>query len=88
MSWEEEAFIHHCSFEQAGIFTPEYELAFVKDRDPIFFDRREDPEQVNNLFDRMRGSREVKDLTDRILAHHEETGSPSVEWLRTVRRSL
>lgn len=87
-SWEEEAFIHHCSFEQAGIFTPEYELAFVKDRDPIFFDRREDPEQVTNLFDRMRGSREVKELTDRILAHHEKTGSPSVEWLRTVRRSL
>jgi len=82
--WTDEAFIHHSSFEQAGIFTPEYELAYVKDHDPILFDRREDPEQIHNLFEAMASSPEVKELTDRILQHHIETDSPSVAWLREV----
>ena len=46
MKWRHEAFIHHSHHDRAGIFTPRFELAYVKDSDPILFDRANDPDQV------------------------------------------
>jgi arylsulfatase A-like enzyme len=88
VSWDDEAFIHHSSFDQAGIFTPDYELAFVKDHDPILFDRREDPEQADNLYGQKAAADVTRELTGRILDHHEKLSSPSVPWIRDLYRSL
>lgn len=83
--WPDEAHIHHSSLERAGIFTAEYELAYVKDRDPILFDRVNDPEQVNNLYGLPDYDEALRDLTERIVRHHERVESPARQWLANVR---
>lgn len=79
--WQDEAFIHHSSFNRAGIFTAQYELAYVKDSDHILFDRVNDPEQVNNLFHDPKYKEVVDELTRRIIRHNIEVDSPAAEWL-------
>ena len=82
--WEEVAFIHHSSLERAGIFTPEFELAYVKDHEHILFDRKNDPQQVNNLFLHPDYQGVVKQLTDQVIAHNEEVEAPAAEWLKSI----
>lgn len=80
--WIDEVFLHHSSHRRAGIFTAEYELAYVRDDDAILFDRRNDPEQGHNLFDDPGHGDTVADLTERIIQHHTALDSPAAEWLR------
>jgi arylsulfatase A-like enzyme len=87
MDWEEVAFLHHSTLHRAGIFTPEYELALVKDSEHILFDRQHDPHQTRNLFYDARYRNVVAELVERILEHHIAVASPAVEWLREVRSS-
>jgi arylsulfatase A-like enzyme len=82
--WREEAMLHHCTHERAGIFTPEYELALVPDRDCILFDRQNDPLQMNNLFDDPAYGEVREDLTRRVILHHVETNSPAARWMRKL----
>ncbi len=77
----EEAHIHHSSLERAGILTPEYQLAYVKDRDAVLFDRVNDPEQVRNLYRLADYDGVVRELTERIVRHHERVKSPARRWL-------
>jgi len=86
IEWKNEAFIHHSSLERAGIFTPEFELAYIKGGEAILFDRANDPDQAHNLFHSPEYSEIVARLTERIVRHHEEVNSPAVEWLKGVRR--
>lgn len=74
-----EAFIHHSSLKRAGIFTPDWQLGLVKDGEGILFDRRNDPQQTNNLF----GDRTdvVAELKARVVDHHREVDSPALGWL-------
>jgi len=83
--WTDEAFIHHSSLERAGIFTPHYELAYVKDRDPILFDRVNDPHQVSNLYGLPEYEGAVDALTQRVMSHHERVASPARHWLTDIR---
>jgi len=82
--WSNEAHLHHSSHECAGIFTDEYELAYVKGRETILFDRKNDPAQTRNLFRDPGYSGVVGELTDRIVVHHTATDSPAAEWLREM----
>ncbi len=84
VNWKDESFIHHSSLERAGIFTPEFELAYVKDRDAILFDRINDPEQVNNLFDNPAYSGVVVELTRRIVKHNVAVDAPATSWLKKL----
>ena len=84
MEWQNEAFIHHSSLERAGIFTDDFELAYVKDAEPILFNRRNDPDQVNNLFGDPNYKQAVAELTGRIIEHHIEVESPAIEWLKQI----
>ncbi len=80
--WEDEVFIYGTAYDRAGIITPGYELACVKeDIDHILFDRRNDALQVKNLFYDETCGRVVKDLTQRLLAHNRAIGAPEVAWL-------
>jgi uncharacterized sulfatase len=81
IGWRDEAFIHHSSLERAGIFTPEWQLALVKDADAILFDRRNDPDQVRNLYRDPRYKSTVEELTERVLAHNREVAAPASSWL-------
>ncbi len=83
--WTDESFIHHCSHNHAGIFTPEFELAYSKGSGAMLFDRKNDPEQVNNLFDNPEYSETVKNLTERIKDHNTSVGAPASEWLEEVK---
>lgn len=85
--WTDEAFIHHPSFERIGIFTDHYELAYVKDHDPILFDRRNDPTQVDNRFGDPAMRPVVEELTARIVDHNVAVGSPAGAWCRELGRA-
>ena len=85
IEWEDEAFVHHASLERAGIFTPEFELAYVKEDEAILFDRRNDPNQENNLSHCPEHRDVIGKLTERIIRHHEELDSPAAGWLKAVR---
>jgi arylsulfatase A-like enzyme len=84
LAWTDEVHIHHSSLERAGIFTPQYELAYVKDDQAILFDRIVDPQQVTNRFSDPDYQDVVDSLTARILAHHREVGSPALDWLEVL----
>jgi len=84
--WPNEAFIHHSSLERAGIFTDEFELAYVKDAEPILFDRRNDPDQMHNLFGEPKYKQVISELTQRIIQHNIAVESPAAEWLKQIPR--
>ena len=79
--WADEVFFHSRSFTWAGVFTPDYELGYVKDSEHILFDRRNDPDQVNNLFTDPDHQHVVRELSARLLEHYREIESPSLPWL-------
>jgi len=79
--WPNESYIHHSSLERAGIFTPEWEFALIKDAEGILFDRRSDPEQTTDLFEDPAHAEVRKALTDKVTAHHREFDSPATSWL-------
>ncbi len=82
VDWVDEAHIHHSSLERVGIFTPDYELAYLKEGGHILFDRRNDPMQKKNLFGEKKYRKVIDELTARIAKHHIEVKSPAVDWLR------
>lgn len=82
--WGDLAFIHHASLNRAGIFTPEYELAYVRDNEHILFNRQEDPDQVHNLFGNPDYQGVIDNLTEQIVAHNEAVEAPATEWLKAM----
>ena len=80
-AWADEVFIHHSSLERAGIFTPRYELAFVKDGGGILFDRASDPDQVRNLFEDPAHAEVKAALAARIVEHNRAVAAPAAAWL-------
>ncbi len=84
VDWTDEAFLYHASHTKAGIFTREFELAYVKDCDAILFDRQNDPEQTGNVFANSEYQDVVQELTGRIVRHHVEFDSPAAEWLQEL----
>ena len=87
LRYKEESFTHHSSLNRAGIFTPEYQLAYTKDRDAILFNRINDPEQKNNLFDDPDYQKVISELTDRIIQHNIEVEAPALEWLKDLKNN-
>lgn len=79
--WKNESFIHHSSYKRAGIFTPEYELAYVENGVDILFDRLNDPEQLNNLFHNPAYQKIIDNLTERIVRHNIDIDAPAAKWL-------
>lgn len=81
--WEDEVFIYSTRKHRAGIFTPEYQLAYVKENcDNLLFDRKNDPEQKENLFYKEE-YREVRSkLKKRLVEHNVNIGAPEAAWLQ------
>lgn len=85
MDWKNEAYVHPNDVPRAGIITPEYELAYVgrgwqkeeshEFKDHVLFDRRNDPNQMNNLFDNPTYQHIIEGLTTKIVEHHKKLGS-------------
>jgi uncharacterized sulfatase len=84
-SWRDEAYVYGTAFNRVGIFTPDYELAYVMGaRDHILFDRRRDPLQTANLFHNPEMRPAVRALTDRLIEHTGTVGAPECEWLEGI----
>lgn len=84
LKWTNESFLHHAQLDKAGIFTDEYELAYCKDSDEaLLFDRKNDPDQVDNLYGKPGYEEVTSDLTRRIVEHNVEVDAPAAEWLRS-----
>ncbi len=79
-----EAWLHHASFQRAGVFTPEWQLALVNGGDSILFDRVNDPEQTRNLFADPNRQETVRDLVAALIEHHDHVESPALGWLEEV----
>ena len=82
VEWKDEAMIHHSSLKSAGIFTPQYELVLKADGPNMLFDRTNDPEQTNNLYDVPKFKKVVRELTQRVVRHNIEVDAPAAEWLK------
>jgi len=82
--WEDIAFIHKDNFSQSGVFTEQWELGLARDGDSVLFDRKNDPEQVHNLYRDPAYSAVVKKLTARTIEHNKAVGCPAIEWLQTL----
>lgn len=80
----DEIYIHPSDVPRAGILTRQYELAYVGkgfDTDTIFkdhilFDRINDTEQTDNLFNRSDMQELISHLTGKIKAHHKKLKTP------------
>ena len=81
--WDDACHIHH-DRNRAGVFTPNYELAYVKGHDAILFDRKNDPDQVNNLFNVPEYREMIAVMTAHLAAHHASVDSPATEWLQSL----
>ena len=82
IEWADEAFIYGTTFERAGVFTPEFELAYVNGaRDHILFDRTADPLQMNNLFHVGQYRSIIIEMTRRMIEQNRSIETPENEWL-------
>jgi arylsulfatase A-like enzyme len=80
-NWEDVVFIHSCFVKGTGIITPQYELAYIKNNDHILFDRNNDPDQTNNLFNDPNYKKIIDNLTLQIIKHNKKVNSPAASWL-------
>ena len=67
-SWRNEVFTHPFT-ERVAYFTPEFEIGFDKQGEPILFDRQNDVDQVNNLYSDPAHAATVTAMTDRMKEH-------------------
>lgn len=81
----DECYIHCNKYRRAGIFTADYELAFVKTGGHILFDRKRDPQQMNNLYGNPKYAPTVKKLYAKILAHNRKFKTPMLGWLGKIK---
>jgi arylsulfatase A-like enzyme len=80
--WEDVAYIHHPSYQWAGVFTSRYEYAVHRDGYSVLFDRNVDPHQTTNLARQDGGHPSEIQITEEALSrHYQSTGSPVREWL-------
>ncbi len=84
IAWDDAAWIHHASLDAAGIFTPSHELVLRKNGAHWLFDRRKDPEQVNNLADDPALADVRTTLTRRVVDHHRTLDSPALKRLEDL----
>ncbi|MCK5173008.1 MAG: sulfatase-like hydrolase/transferase, partial [Planctomycetes bacterium] len=82
--WKDESFIHHRPTGCLGIYTREYVLCYVNGKDHILFDRKNDPDEINNLFGNPAYQDVVDELTARLIEHNIEVGNPEVQWLEQI----
>jgi arylsulfatase A-like enzyme len=83
VAWDDVCYAHHAE-TRAGVFTLDYELAYVKDHDSILFDRKNDPDQVNNLFHSEEHQEAIAAMTADLAVHHAAVDSPAAEWLQSL----
>jgi arylsulfatase A-like enzyme len=83
--WENVAHVHHSSLERAHIFTQEFEMAYTDSgKNGFLFDRKNDPDQTTNLFEKSDYKHVVFDLSKKIVEHHKKVNSPAWEWLKLL----
>jgi len=82
--WKDQAFIHKDYFTQSGVFTREWELGLNKDGGSVLFDRRNDPLQINNLYNDPAHKQIVAELTARTIEHNRSVHSPAMAWLAAL----
>ncbi len=80
--WRDEVHQHHPKFELAGLLTPRWHMILHREGEHRLFDLATDPDERTDCFADASRSDVVADLAARILAHHEDIGSPAVKWLR------
>jgi len=85
VEWEDRVFVHPHDLMRAGIFTQEYALGYAGEGPAMLFDRRRDPDQLNDIADAPGYTTIVDELTDRVIRHHREVGSPAARWLSGLR---
>jgi len=85
IEWEDAAFIHHASLKGSCVFTKGYELAYNNEgREGCLFDRKNDPCQLENLFDDD-GHKDVVDrLTRELIEHNNKFNEPVAKWLKRI----
>ncbi len=79
--WSNEAFVHHSSETGVGVFTPEFYLIIQQSGENMLFNRKEDPQELYNLYYDPEFY-EIRDsLTGMILVHNKAIQSKELVWL-------
>lgn len=88
--WVSECYIHPTPEERAGIFTDEYELAYVPDefKDHILFDRKNDPDQMINLYHDPAYKNVIDELTQRMVEHFKPLQLDKALYPKAIREKL
>ncbi len=83
--WRNEVHQHHPGGKLAGLLTPRWHLILHAEGEHRLFDLVADPNEMSDCFADPARAGIVEDLADRIMHHHEDTGSPAAKWLRCCR---
>ena len=79
--WPTRVFTHPYGYNRVACFSPEYELGYDYGGEPVLFDRRNDPQQVANLYHDPRDADIISELRSEMEAHYATTCPQVVDWL-------
>ena len=81
IAWDDIVFSHPFGYERVTCFTPEHHIGFDFQGEPILFDRKNDPDEVDNLYAQDAMAPVIKDLREKMDEHYA-TYCPRVkDWL-------
>lgn len=81
IDWDNIVFTHPYGYERVACFTPEWELGFDFQGQPILFDRVNDPEQVANRYEDPECADIIASIRARMTEHYAANCPRVNEWL-------
>ncbi|BDD11433.1 sulfatase (plasmid) [Fulvitalea axinellae] len=78
---ENRAYFHHSHEAFAGAYDDDFSVGFFPDGNHLLFDRKSDPDQINNLAKHPKYAGTLQDLYGKVLANSQKMNQPSVKWL-------
>ncbi|WP_338394841.1 sulfatase family protein [Fulvitalea axinellae] len=82
---EDTAYFHHCDGEFAGIYDKDYSVGFFSVGKHVLFDRRKDPDQINNLAEKPEYSETLRQFHVKVLKHSKSVGEKDAKWLEKLK---
>ena len=82
VKWDDFAYLHHSSFKMSGIVTPKLHLGLFEGNDTVFYDKINDPDQLNNLVIDKKEEKQRRHLIEKLVEHHKEVQTPESSWIK------
>lgn len=83
-AWENKIYVNGMLFQEVGLMTEEYYIAFRKDGFHMTFDMKKDPLQTNNLYRNHAYADIIQSGREDLIRHCRAVKSPALNWLEQV----